>query len=75
MKKTKFSIFQTANVFFITVVMFFFSSCQHVFVWTVKDVIGLSFIGLLILTGLVFGLVFLFDKIKIWWAGLFKQNK
>lgn len=71
--KTKTSILAVTKAFFILLVSCcLLTSCQNVFVWTVKDMIGLGFIGLLILIGLFIGLLFLIDKIKRWWKGLFK---
>ena len=71
--KTKASILAVTKAFFILLVSCcLLTSCQNVFVWTVKDMIGLGFIGLLILIGLFIGLLFLIDKIKRWWKGLFK---
>lgn len=71
--KTKTSILAATKAFFILLVSCcLLTSCQNVFVWTVKDMVGLGFIGLLILIGLFIGLLFLIDKIKRWWKGLFK---
>jgi hypothetical protein len=71
--KTKTSILALTKAFFILLVSCcLLTSCQSVFVWTVKDMIGLGFIGLLLLIGLFIGLLFLIDKIKRWWKGLFK---
>jgi predicted small secreted protein len=71
--KTKTSILATIKAFFILLVSCcLLTSCQNVFVWTVEDMVGLGFIGLLILIGLFIGLLFLIDKIKRWWKGLFK---
>jgi len=71
--KTKTSILALTKAFFILFVSCcLLTSCQNVFVWTVKDMIGLGFIGLLILIGLFIGLLFLIDKIKRWCKGLFK---
>jgi uncharacterized membrane protein len=71
--KTKTSILAAIKAFFILLVSCcLLTSCQNVFVWTVKDMVGLGFIGLLILIGLFIGLLFLIDKIKRWWKGLFK---
>lgn len=71
--KTKTSILAAIKAFFILLVSCcLFTSCKNVFVWTVRDMVGLGFIGLLILIGLFIGLLFLIDKIKRWWKGLFK---
>jgi hypothetical protein len=48
------------------------SNCQSVFVWTVQDVIGLGFLGLIIIIGLFIGLLILLDKFKMWWKNNFK---
>ena len=73
--KTKTSILALTKAFFILLVSCcLLTSCQNVFVWTIKDMIGLGFIGLLILIGLFIGLVFLIDKIKRWWNGLLNRS-
>jgi len=71
--KTKTSILAVIKTFFILLVScYLLTSCQSIFAWTVKDMIGLGFFGLLILIGLFIGLSFLIDKIKRWQNSLFK---
>lgn len=55
------------NLFILFAMLFFLTSCEGVFVWTIKDMIGLVFLGLVALVILIIGLIALFNKIKGWW--------
>jgi len=51
------------------------SSCSKgIFVWTLKDIGGLVFIGILILCGFVYLIAVGIDKLHTWWRGLFKNS-
>lgn len=43
------------------------------FVWTLRDVGGLIWIGILLIIGLLYLILVAIDKIKAWWRGLFKK--